>query len=109
MSAVTDVIVIFCTVPPKESPGLVRMLVEERLAACVNTVSVRSCYRWNGEVCDEEEHLLVLKTTQDRMDELIVAIKADHPYLVPEIIALPVLAGYLPYLEWVRRETTGDA
>lgn len=109
MSAVTDVIVVFCTVPLKESPGLVRMLVGEHHAACVNTVPVRSCYRWNGEVCDEEEHLLVMKTTQDRKDELIAAIKANHPYLVPEIIALPVLAGYLPYLEWVRREITGDA
>ena len=109
MSAPTDVIVVFCTVPPKESPGLAGMLVDQGLVACVNTVPVRSCYRWNGEICDEEEHLLIMKTTQDRTGELIAAIKAHHPYLVPEVIVLPVLAGYLPYLEWVRRETKGDA
>ena len=105
MSARADVIVVFCTVPPKDSPGLARMLVEQRLVACVNTVPVRSCYRWNGEICDEEEHLLIMKTRQENKDNLIAAIKANHPYLVPEIIALPVLAGYLPYLEWVRNET----
>ncbi len=109
MSAATDIIVVFCTVPGKESPSLVQMLIEERVAACVSTIPVRSCYRWNGEVCNEEEHLLIVKTTQGRKNDLIAAIKAQHPYLVPEIIALPVLAGYLPYLEWVRRETTGDA
>ena len=105
MSAPTDVIVVFCTVPPEKSPRLAEMLVEQRLVACVNTVPVRSRYRWNGEICDEEEHLLVMKTRLENKDNLIAAIKANHPYLVPEIIALPVLAGYLPYLEWVRNET----
>ena len=105
MSTSTDVIVVFCTAPPSASSDLARMLLDRRLVACVNMVPVRSCYRWKGEFCDEEEQLLIMKTTVAKTDELIAAIKAQHPYEVPEIITLPVMAGYLPYLEWVHGET----
>jgi periplasmic divalent cation tolerance protein len=108
MSHPDDIVVIYCTAPPAESAGLARMLIEQRLVACASIVPVRSLYRWNGEVCDEEEHLLIMKTVFADADLVITAIKGCHSYEVPEIIVLPVAAGYLPYLGWVREETRHD-
>jgi periplasmic divalent cation tolerance protein len=85
---------------------LCRRLVEERLAACGNVVpGIRSIYRWEGRVMDEVEVLLVLKTVQGRVPELIARTRELHPYDVPEILVLDVKAGHMPYLEWVKRET----
>lgn len=78
------------------------------LAACVNITPVRSLYRWKGEFCDDEEHLLIIKTRRELAEAVIDAIKEEHPYEVPEIIALPVIAGSVPYLEWVYGETKGS-
>lgn len=100
-----DIVVMYSTAPPSESAGLARMLIERRLVACVNIVPVRSMYRWKGEVCDEEEHLLIMKAMRSDADRVIAAIKEQHSYEVPEIIALPVATGYPPYLDWVREET----
>ena len=100
-----DIVVMYSTAPPAESAGLAGMLIERRLVACVNIVPVRSIYRWNGEVCDEEEHLLIMKTVQAGVDRVAAAIKEHHSYEVPEVIALPVIAGYPPYLDWVRENT----
>jgi periplasmic divalent cation tolerance protein len=100
-----ELCVIFSTVPAADAAVLSRMLVDQRLAACVNAVPVRSYYRWNGEICDEEEQLLMIKTRSEKAVEVIATIKAQHPYAVPEIIALPVIEGYTPYIEWVYRET----
>jgi len=101
-----EIMVVFSTAPPGKSESLARMLVEKRLAACVNVVPVNSYYRWKGEFCSEPEHLLIAKTTKDKVDKVIAAIKALHPNEVPEIIALPVSSGHLPYLEWVHQETS---
>ena len=100
-----ETIVVFSTAPPDKSESLARMLIDQRFAACVNVVPVRSYYRWKGESFDEQEHLLIAKTTREKAGEVIAAIKSQHPYETPEIIALPIIDGYLPYLEWVRRET----
>jgi len=105
MSSPDDIMVMYSTAPPAEAARLARMLIERRLVACVNIVPVRSMYRWHGEVCDEEEHLLIMKTVRSDADRVIAAIKEQHSYEVPEIIVLPVVAGYLPYLDWVREET----
>jgi periplasmic divalent cation tolerance protein len=99
------VMVILSTVPSDKSELLARILIDTRMVACINVVPVQSYYRWNGEFCSEPEHLLIAKTTEEKADAVIVAIKAQHPYEVPEIIALPVSSGYLPYLEWVHQET----
>jgi periplasmic divalent cation tolerance protein len=102
----TDVRVVLVTTPPGQGAGIARDLVEARLAACVNVVgSVRSIYRWEGKVCDEGEELLVAKTVASRVDALIARVREIHPYSVPEVIALPVVAGSAPYLEWVAGET----
>jgi periplasmic divalent cation tolerance protein len=108
MSIRKDIIVVFSTAPQDKSALLARMLVEKRVVACVNVVPVRSYYRWKGEFCDEQEHLLIAKTTKEKAGEVIEAIKDLHPYEVPEIIALPVIDGYLPYLEWVTQETLDE-
>jgi len=100
-----EIVVVFSTAPPDKSGSLAKMLIDQRIAACVNVVPVRSYYNWHGEFCDEQEHLLIAKTTRQKAGEVVAAIKSQHPYEVPEIIALPVTHGYPPYLDWVRQET----
>lgn len=97
--------VVFSTVPPSRSEDLAKRLLEKELVACVNITPVRSLYRWNGEVCDDSEHLLVMKTKQSLAGAVIRVLKAMHPYEVPEIIALPVVDGNPAYIDWVRSET----
>jgi periplasmic divalent cation tolerance protein len=98
--------VAFATAPDAEvAARIARALVEERLVACANLVAgVRSIYRWQGRVEDESEVMLVLKTRADRVDALAERLQALHPYDVPELVVLPVVAGLAPYLDWVRAE-----
>ena len=99
--------VIWSTVPSALSAALAKSLLEKNLVACVNITMVRSLYRWKGEFCDDEEHLLIIKTRRGLADAVIRALKAEHPYEMPEIIVLPVIAGHPPYLDWVYGETNG--
>jgi periplasmic divalent cation tolerance protein len=103
----TDVRVVLVTVPPGDlATGLANSLVGERLAACVNVIpGLRSIYRWEGQVCDESESLLVIKTVQDRLDQLVARVRQLHPYALPEVLVLPVDAGSIPYMDWVLAET----
>jgi periplasmic divalent cation tolerance protein len=103
-----EICVIYSTAPPSHAAGLARGLIEKNIVACVNITPVRSLYRWKGELCDDEEHLLIIKTRRELADTVIAAIKAEHPYEVPEIIVLPVIAGHAPYLDWVYGETRSD-
>jgi periplasmic divalent cation tolerance protein len=83
-----------------------RGLVAERLAACVNRVpGVASTFRWQGEIHDDAEVLLLIKTTRDRFDALRRRLVELHPYEVPELIALEVADGLPGYLDWLVRET----
>ena len=109
MSEQSEIRVVLVTAPGEEEAlKIARALVEEKLAACANIVKgVRSIYSWKGQVCDDPEVLLIVKTTEQRFGPLKRRIREVHPYEVPEIIALPVLAGGEPYLEWVRKETEG--
>jgi periplasmic divalent cation tolerance protein len=85
---------------------IARRLVEDRLAACVNRLApVRSTYRWEGAVEHAEEFPLLVKCTRERYAAVEAAIREQHPYTVPEIIALPVAAGWGPYLRWIDDET----
>jgi periplasmic divalent cation tolerance protein len=100
------VIAILTNLPDSESAfNLARELVQLRLAACANVLSAAtSFYRWEGRDEQAAEHPLLLKTTQDRYAALESAIRARHPYSLPEIIAWPVTAGLPEYLAWVERE-----
>jgi len=105
---VTEALLVLVTVPTAEqAAALARALVEERLAACGNVVpGLRSIYRWEGQVHDEAEALLLLKTTRARFEPLRQAVLRLHPYQVPEVLALPVEAGSAPYLEWLAAQVT---
>lgn len=100
-------LVILTTCPDEATANrIAKTLVAERLAACVNRmVGVQSTYRWQDEVRDEPEMLLIIKTTQERYGALETRLKTMHPYEVPEIIALPVAAGSEDYLAWVSSES----
>jgi periplasmic divalent cation tolerance protein len=104
----SDVRIVLVTAPdPRGAATLIRTLVEERLAACGSIVpGIISIYRWNGEIREETEVLIVLKTTAAGAGKLALRVPALHPYDVPEVLVLPVLDGHLPYLDWVRSETT---
>ena len=97
----TPVSVVFCTAPPEKAHSIASELVNAGLAACVNVLPVRSVYRWDGQVVDDSEDLLIIKTTTDTVPELTKAILKVHPYEVPEIISLPVQDGFMGYLDWV--------
>jgi periplasmic divalent cation tolerance protein len=83
-----------------------RILVEERLCACVSLVpAIRSIYRWQGAISDETETLALIKTTSDRSDALKARIAALHPYEVPEVLELDTAGGAASYLAWVVEQT----
>ena len=85
-----------------DAERIARALVERRLAACVNVVpGVTSFYRWKGEVTQDSEWLLVMKTTAARFEALREALVEMHPYDVPEIVELPIERGHGPYLDWI--------
>lgn len=97
-----DAIVVLITVPNDEvARSIAVTLVEERLAACVTEFPVRSTYRWQGEVLQEGEIQLVVKTTIDRFEALEARVKALHPYEVPEVITMRVDRGSEAYLRWI--------
>ena len=86
--------------------ALAAQLVERRVAACVNILSpCRSVYRWRGEVQHDEEHPLLIKTTLEIYPALERAIRAGHPYELPEIVAVPIERGLPEYLRWLAEET----
>lgn len=107
MSAPTDLLVVLCTCPDGAvATRIATALVEQGLAACVNRVpGVRSVYRWEGHVQDDAEVLLVIKTTAGRYGQVEGLVAAQHPYDVPELLALPVVAGSAPCMDWVRQAT----
>ena len=81
-------------------------VIEKHLAACVNILApCRSVYRWKGAVQHDEEHPMLIKTTSERYAALEQALRADHPYELPEIIAVPIERGLPAYLDWVAAET----
>jgi len=102
-----DVYLVITNLPDRDSAAkLAHVLVERRLAACVNILSpCRSVYRWQSKTEDAEEFPMLIKTTKDRYAELEAAIRAGHPYELPEIIAIPLAGGLSAYLEWVESET----
>lgn len=94
---------VFVTAPDESSAvGLARQIVEEGLAACGSLVpGVRSIYRWQGEIHDEPESMLIFKTTVAGFEVLKQRIVALHPYDCPEILGVDVADGHADYLAWV--------
>lgn len=95
--------IVLCTCPNEDSASqIAELLVEKRLAACVNIVAeIHSVFRWQGEVAKEREWLLIAKTRAERFDEVRDAVVASHPYELPEIIGVPLSQGLPGYLRWI--------
>ncbi|OGU22557.1 MAG: hypothetical protein A3K13_09845 [Gemmatimonadetes bacterium RIFCSPLOWO2_12_FULL_68_9] len=92
---------------PAQARQLVQRLVDQRLIACGTILpGAASVYRWQGKVREEAEVVVLLKTPMARWDALKAAVEAHHPYQVPELLALPVVAGLERYLDWVSSETS---
>jgi len=104
----TDSIVILVTAGSEAEAGkIATALVEEQLAACVNILGpIRSLYRWEGKVADDREWLLLIKTRDERFAAIEARVKALHSYQVPEVIALPIMAGAKEYMRWLRESVS---
>ncbi|OGQ84681.1 MAG: hypothetical protein A3F90_12180 [Deltaproteobacteria bacterium RIFCSPLOWO2_12_FULL_60_19] len=104
----TEFVVVLVTVgSSKEGERLARALVEEQLAACVNRIKgIQSIYRWQGQVEQSEEELLVIKSRRDLFECVKKRVQELHSYSVPEIIALPIVDGNENYLRWLEEELT---
>lgn len=103
-----DLILVLITMPSREAAEqLARQLLQERFAACVNLVDgVQSLYWWEGQLQSDSETLMIVKTRKEGFQEhFIPFVKGHHPYQVPEILALPILAGNEEYLKWLLIET----
>jgi periplasmic divalent cation tolerance protein len=104
----TDALLVLTTLPSANAAAEVaKAVVGEKLAACANILpALRSIYRWEGKVQDENEVLVLLKTRQGQYERLKARILELHPYEVPEVLAIAVEQGHGAYLDWIRRETT---
>jgi periplasmic divalent cation tolerance protein len=100
---VTDKVVILVTVANRdECKKIARHLVEKRLAACVNiSQPIESVYRWEGQIAEEGEFLLIIKSIRELFSEIKTEISKVHSYHTPEIICLPVIDGSRNYLQWI--------
>ena len=108
MNADDELVLVLCTVPDEATAqNLAKGLVEERLAACVNAIpGLTSVYRWQGKVEIDSEVQLLIKTRRGRFDELATWLEANHPYDVPEIIALAAEQVSDSYLAWAVEQTS---
>jgi periplasmic divalent cation tolerance protein len=106
----TDKIVVFSTCGSVgDAESLARHLIETRMAACVNVFpQIPSYYRWEGEIQSSAECLLLIKTSRDLFDLLRQKLEAAHSYELPEVLALPIIAGSPNYLDWLTRELIQD-
>jgi periplasmic divalent cation tolerance protein len=103
----SEFIVIFVTTSSiKEADRISKVLVEKRLAACVNIIKdIRSIFFWKGKLSDEKEVLLIAKSKKKNFERIEKEVKKLHSYEVPEIIGLPILMGSEDYLDWVDKES----
>jgi len=98
--------IVFVTSTPEDAPRLLRRLVEERLVAGGNIISgVRSIYRWRGEVQDDTECVLLMETSDSRVEAMMTRLSELHPYEVPKILTFRPEDGLDDYLAWVEEET----
>lgn len=102
-----DLIIVFCTCgSEKNASQIADKLVSHQLAACVNMLpGIESVYQWQEQIQRDKEVLLIIKTQQDRYSELEQVILELHDYELPEIITVPIEAGYQAYLKWITSAT----
>jgi periplasmic divalent cation tolerance protein len=92
----------------EEARKVAKALVETRVAACVNILpGIQSVYHWKGEIQEDAEWMLLIKSTRALFDNLVVELRKIHSYQVPEVLAIPVIAGDQDYLDWMDREIAG--
>src|SRR5437764_14948939 len=101
---------ILTTAPTREeAASIAKLLIDEKLAACVQLLPIESFYLWQGKTQNEAEVLLLVKTRASLFEQAIARIKAVHSYSVPEIVAMPFTAGFAGYFQWIDDVTaTGD-
>lgn len=103
---VAEIVVFVTTSSEEEAMRIGLALVQAELASCVNVLpQVRSIFRWEGKVTEEQEFMMVIKSRSDLFEVLAVTVKRLHSYAVPEIIALPIVKGSEEYLAWIRDST----
>lgn len=102
-----DIIVVYCTVPTKKlAKDITKVIMKHKLAACVSMIeNVKSVFSWEGEICEEKEILMMIKTRRTNYGKIKLVIEDMHSYNIPEIIALPVVDCSEDYLKWLVRET----
>jgi periplasmic divalent cation tolerance protein len=99
---------VLVTVPNETAAkAIAHSLLDAKLAACINFFGVESCYRWEDQINHELEVQLIIKTQSHLFPDLTAKLTAIHPYDIPEIIAIPIVAGAPPYLNWIRHSTKG--
>jgi len=100
------IIILVTTSSEEEGRKIAQVLVEKRIAACVNIINdIESIYRWKGKISDEKEVLLLIKTRKKLYKSVEGEVRKLHSYEVPEIIALPIISGLKDYLYWIDSET----
>jgi periplasmic divalent cation tolerance protein len=106
----SEVVVVLTNLPDlAAATKLAHLLVEQRLAACVNVMAqCTSVYRWHGRIETATEVPVLIKTVTSRYPRLEAAIRANHPYELPEIVSVPVVAGLAEYLGWVAAESAAE-
>ena len=106
MGTETEILLISTTSTPAEAESLARLLVDKNLVACVNIVPhLTSVFRWEGEIATESESLLIMKSTHAHFAHIERLLKEHHSYKVPELIAIPIVAGSTEYLSWIHEAT----
>ena len=102
-----DIIVVYCTVPSKKiAKDITKLIMKHKLAACVSMIeNVKSVFSWDGEICEEKEVLMMIKTRRTNYGKVKLVIEDIHSYSVPEIIALPIVDCSEDYLKWLIKET----
>lgn len=102
-----EFVVIYCTVPnKKEGREIAKALVKYKLVACVNILDkIESIFSWDGQVQEEKEALLIIKTKRELFEDVNSVIQKLHSYNVPEVIAIPIIEADETYLKWIAHET----
>ena len=94
--------IVFVTVGnASEAKGIARTLVEKSIAACVGMIPQESIYTWKGEIVEDSEVLLIIKTKKEKFDQLRETVLNVHSYEVPEIVRIEIQEGHQPYLQWI--------